>query len=308
MKICARQFSHRVGFTMVEMLAAVAVIAILISLIIPALTMVKKSADMAKQRAQFHSIEIALEAFSTDDGDYPESDDTGLMPEAYPGAQKLAEAIIGQDGFGFHPRSELRRDGRADWDGDGNYTTNPDESVYHVDRDTEFETADENLRARRGPYLELENVNAVTLGNLYEVYSTLNPDGFVLCDMFGFAQNNATNKRAGMPILYYRANTSNFEHYPDPGPPPVYDDCIYDYRDNERIVDLTQLWSETVEHPMAGDSTIFYDNTLNPNFPPREDPYFPGRPYRAESFILLSAGPDGLYGTPDDVFNFNRNQ
>ena len=92
MKIFTRQFSHRTGFTLVEMLAAVAVIAILISLIVPALTMVKKSADMARQRAQFHSIEIALEAFRADFGDYPPSKSEGLLT-AYPGALKLAEAI-----------------------------------------------------------------------------------------------------------------------------------------------------------------------------------------------------------------------
>ena len=29
-------------------------------------------------------------------------------------------------------------------------------------------------------------------------------------------------------------------------------------------------------------------------------------PYNAESFILVSAGADGRYGTPDDVVNFTR--
>ena len=30
------------------------------------------------------------------------------------------------------------------------------------------------------------------------------------------------------------------------------------------------------------------------------------RPYRAGSFILVSAGKDGLYGTADDIFNFTK--
>jgi len=30
------------------------------------------------------------------------------------------------------------------------------------------------------------------------------------------------------------------------------------------------------------------------------------RPYRTGSFILISAGKDGLYGTDDDIFNFNK--
>jgi len=32
------------------------------------------------------------------------------------------------------------------------------------------------------------------------------------------------------------------------------------------------------------------------------------RPHNAESFIILSAGPDGLYGSGDDVANFDINR
>jgi len=315
MRICAKRYSHRTGFTLVEMLAAIAIIAVLISLIIPALSMVRRSADMARQRAQLHSIDIALEAFRADDGDYPPSDDHYGDSVAYPGAMKLAEAIIGQDGFGFHPKSEFRNDGLADWDGDGNYTTEPDESVYHVGRDTEFETEDENLSARKGPYLELETANAVRLRNIYRTplpYGLLG-DRFVLCDMFRLVKNIATGKRTGMPILYYRANTSNFIHDPEYYEDHV-DDNIYDHLDNRRILMLTMLWEGTVQHPMRpidfDGPRIFYRNTLNPNFPPSGAPpdRITGRPYRADSFILLSAGPDGRYGTTDDVFNFNKGE
>jgi type II secretory pathway pseudopilin PulG len=309
MKICAKQFLHRAGFTMVEVFVAVAIIAALISLIIPALTMVRKSAAMARQRAQFHSIEIALEAFRADFGDYPESIENSLTEglfKAYPGAMKLAEAIIGQDGFGFHPRSEFRNDGLADWNGDGTYD-DPDESVYHVGQITPHEGDDENLTARKGPYLELETANAVKLNHLYyENGAVLFPedtvDKFVLADMFRNVKHLSTSKDTGMPILYYRANTSRFKHDPaDYSTQP--DDNIYDYRDNQFIVGLGLPSDSTFVHPMSGtggDSSIFYKNTLNPNFTD------PKRPYRADSFILLSAGPDGQYGTPDDVFNFNK--
>jgi len=132
MKTFAKQFSRTFGFTVVELLATIAIIAVLVSLIIPALHMVQRSADMAKQRGQFHSIEIALEAFRADDGDYPPSDDDVLDAYAYPGAMKLAEAIIGQDGFGVHPRSEFTNDGQVDWYGDDGI----DEPLYLPDLDT----------------------------------------------------------------------------------------------------------------------------------------------------------------------------
>ncbi len=318
MKIIAKHYSRTCGFTVVEMLVAVAIILVLISLIIPALNMVKESADMARQRAQFHSIDIALEAFRADDGDYPPSDDAGGNDDAYPGAMKLAEAIIGLDGFGFHPRSEYTNTGRLDTNGDGDYDDNDDEALYLPDFETYITdvlnlTADEeeakrkeNMAIRRGPYLELETANAVRLRDIYDLDNEPSPPGtmglvgkrFVLSDMFRLVKNNATGKRTGMPILYYRANTSNFYHGPG---------GIYDVRDNRRIVNLETLWEVSVKHPMrrfsdGGNPGLFYTNTTNPNFPD------PARPYRADSYILLSAGPDGLYGTSDDVFNFNKGE
>jgi hypothetical protein len=38
----------------------------------------------------------------------------------------------------------------------------------------------------------------------------------------------------------------------------------------------------------------------NPNFTS------PPRPYKNDSFILQCAGPDALYGTQDDIFNFDK--
>jgi len=171
----------------------------------------------------------------------------------------------------------------------------------------------ENLAIRRGPYLELETANAVRLRDLYKSLGSLGleeapvPERFVLCDMFRLVKNSATGKRTGMPILYYKANTAYFNHDPQNY---LGQDNIYDFRDNRRMLEELVLWEETLPlpHPMrstsdGGDPAIFYTNTLNPNFATP-----PMRPYRADSFILLSAGPDGQYGTPDDVFNFNRGE
>ncbi len=321
MKIITKGFLHKLGFTLVEMLMAIAIIAVLVSLIIPALSLVHKSADMVRQKSQFHSIGVGLEAFRADFGDYPESDETrrpsGGPADTYFGAQKLAEAMIGQDGFGIHQDSEFRRDGyQTDTDGDGK-----DEPLYkpefddYIDNDLAL-SADqkkaakkENLAMRKGPYLELETANAVRLKDLYPVpgLQPLQPpfEEFVLVDMFGLVKNKATGKKTGMPILYYRANTSNFKHDPDDYEP--YDENIYNLEDNKFIVNRAVPWDNSVFHPMnnrpdvnKGDPGIFYENTLNPNF---DNPL---RPYRSDSFILLSAGPDGLYGTVDDVFNFER--
>ncbi|MHC5059550.1 MAG: type II secretion system protein [Planctomycetota bacterium] len=315
MKIKAKYYFRSSGFTVAELVVAVAIILVLVSLIMPALNMVRTSADMSRQRAQFHSIDIALEAFRADFGDYPLSEDSSV--EAYPGAQKLAEALIGQDGFGFHPKSEFRRNGMADCDGDGT-----DDQLYlpevadDIDNDADL-TSDqkeaakkENPTIRKGPYLELETANAVRLG---DIYKTPLPNGlwgieFVLCDMFRVAKNNTTGKRTGQPILYYKADTSKFKHDPQDYTP--LGENIYNHQDNWRVAELQLLWEGTVLHPMRYSNpdgpALFYKNTLNPNFPP--NPPASGRPYRADSYILLSAGPDGLYGTADDVFNFSKSE
>ncbi len=334
MKIKAKYYSRSSGFTVVEMVVTVAIILVLVSLIVPALNMVRSSADMARQRAQFHSIDIALEAFRADYGDYPRSEDTVDTTNGYPGAQKLAEALIGQDSFGFHPRSEFTNTGRLDTDGDGVYD---DEAFYlpdvavDIDNDGSLTAAQreaakrENLAARWGPYLELETANAVRLRDIYDLQNEPTPNTetnglknrFVLCDMFRVVKNNATGKRAGMPILYFRANTLEFKHDIDgfaAGRDELEEQLekqIYNFQDNWRFVALTKLWGSLVKHPMDssdpydnpnGDFTRFYKDILNPNFTS------PRRPYRMDSYILLSAGPDGEFGSPDDVYNFDKGE
>ena len=108
--------------------------------------------------------------------------------------------------------------------------------------------------------------------------------------------NTQTGKRVGMPILYYKANTSNTAHdYTNPDNP----DNIYDYRDNQELVGLGKPWDPTgTGHMLSTDPDKFYESTWN------ESITSIARPYRMDSFILLSAGFDGEYGTPDDVFNF----
>ena len=166
---------------------------------------------------------------------------------------------------------------------------------------------DANLNSRKGPYLELEVANAVKLVNIYGTGNTgnINETTFILADMFGKAINKATNKPTGLPILYFKADTLVTAHdaslYTGAGGDP--ETNIYDIEDNWQVFNLPVLGTTDVYHPMRDDSAgyeQFYAATANPNFTS------PIRPYRAESFILMSAGKDGLYGTVDDVFNFEK--
>ncbi|MEN6307376.1 MAG: type II secretion system protein [Anaerohalosphaeraceae bacterium] len=318
-----RQIQIR-GFTLLEMLTALAIVAVLIGLLIPAISKISETAHTVKQKAQFHAIGVGLEAFRADAGDYPPSIYTtrastnpGSMDDGgYCGAQKLAEAIIGWDGFGYHPKSAWRSDGIADFNGDGTQA----ELVYDTINgikigNTVLQTALENQKARKGPYLELEKSNAVKLSSIYagtpnsggSIFSTVAKDTYVLADMFATVPNRVTGKRTGMPILYYRANTSQSLFRPTTmsnDPTKTSRDAVYNVNDNAPFFMYTSPTNNV--HELGADRELFYKRIANPNFPPSATS--PQRPYRAQSFILLSAGADGTYGTSDDVYNIDENE
>jgi hypothetical protein len=83
------------------------------------------------------------------------------------------------------------------------------------------------------------------------------------------------------------------------------DDDIYYYPDNEALLRLGTPDDINVRHPLADDMDDFMDfeaMILNPQVSTIR------RPYRAGSYILISAGKDGLYGTGDDITNFDKNE
>ncbi len=292
--------SFLTGFTIVELLTVIAIIAALVAILLPALNTVRRIARETKQKAQFATMELALEAFKNDYGDYPPSDWFNPPTFDYCGAQKLTEALVGWDLRGFHPDSNFRANGRND-KGLFIYDTN---NVVFLDQ-------------RKDPYLELASANTFRFGTsgpgrldgLFD-YSTLTstcllaPDTFVLCDVFGaktvITPGRSRPVEAGSPVLYYRANTSskNIDA-------PAYENRIYNFRDNYPILALRRLadWQKPFQYRLIHrieDFQQFYEYISDPKVSGRAWPY---RPY---SYILISAGADGLYGTSDDIRNFGN--
>ena len=111
MKSNVKKTNREAAFTIVELLTVMSIIVILIGLLVPALNKVKQYAYEVKQKAQFHSIDAALELFNSEFDGYPDSG--ALDPDAmqYCGAMKLCEAIISRDLMGFHPDSIFRSNG-----------------------------------------------------------------------------------------------------------------------------------------------------------------------------------------------------
>lgn len=259
------------------------------------------------QKFQLFVIENALEGFRSDFGDYPVSTKNdsiwgfiGSDSNAYLGANKLAEACVGMDLLGFHPNSYFRSDGLGlRPDGTGGYESY---QVYHADTDDpgnalgQFaETAEENVAARRGPYVELEHFRVFRLEDIYEDVGPFNGSTLVLCDVF--EKDRSSGKKTGMPILYFRARTNLAEQDYSDG----IEDDIYYYPDNQALLELGSAENQLIPHPLSDgvDDWLDFENMiLNPLFPIK-------RPYRSDSYILISAGHDGLYGTSDDIFNFD---
>lgn len=287
------------AFSLVEMLVTLGIIAILVSLLLPALNMARDMALNVKQQVQFTGIGVALEAFASDSEykDYPPSNNNIYEMAIteniynYTGAQKLAEAMIGMDGFGWHSSSVFS----ADWTDDEHYG----------DGTLLYGTG--TIESRNGPYLELDKSGAIKLKEIYqspikdENNNPFNGDDFVLTDVYGTARHNTSGNKIGMPILYYKANTAGTIHDPDVFDP---DDnryinanagFIYRFHDNLSLLNLgTQ---DGVPHPMDNNWQWFYKKTTVADVS--------YTPYNDQTYILQSAGPDGLYGTPDDMFNFN---
>ena len=305
MKRLIRQSEKRTGFTIVELLTVMSIIIILIGILVPSLNMVRRYATDVKQRAQFHSIEAALELFKNEFEGYPDSaykqyelDEGG---SSYPGAARLCEAMVGGDFLGFHPSSRFRCDGA------GSLT-----DLKNLYVETAWPGAGEwenNLRSRKGPYLQLERANAYKLSDIYGGLVTgCLASKIVLCDEYARVKNISTGKKIGMPVLYYKANTSGVIHDSNTAYLPVdgdNKDQFYNYLDNHYLVGFGMPWNPptaqggTPAHPMFTEPKRFYESTKNEKITISD-----GRPYRADSYILISAGFDGQYGTPDDIFNF----
>jgi type II secretory pathway pseudopilin PulG len=282
--------SFLTGFTIVELLTVMSIIVILIGLLVPALNMVRKYAWEVKQKAQFHSIDAAIELFNTEFSGYPDSSALGPDGQPYCGAMKLCEAMMGQDLMGFHPDSTFRSDG---WDRDpglaGAKLLYPDANMVSA------AAYRDNLSIRKGPYLPLESANAYRLEDIYSNAGGFNPKHFVLCDVYRTVTNRITGKKIGMPILYYKANTANSLHSAD----AQANLNIYNYLDNQALVALGIPSDPSGPQHRLYDPVRFYKNTKNDKVTTAS------RPYRADSYILISAGFDGEYGSPDDVCNYD---
>jgi hypothetical protein len=300
----------------------VGIIALLTGMLIPAVSTVKKIAKEAKQKAQFTAIELGLEAFKNDFGNYPESDpctwtdDKGLANTA--GALKLAEAMLGLDLLGVHPDTGFRVDGmnRRSYVVGGTTYLAGTYNLYNTSSTTDIDK-------RKGRYVEMDFANPFRFGKTTTHDGAFNltgtglisqaADGYFLGDVFGkgleVLQPNGSRVRSSRPILYYRANTANkFVSSTS--------DSVYAYKDNNQLLGAIETNDQSrMGSRIGGTSNLWNPLMMGPGtfISYVQDRRVPAIttgtttsyvPYRPDSYILVSAGADGFYGTSDDICNF----
>ena len=318
--------NNRKAFTIVELLMSITIIALLLGILLPAVSTVRTKAKETVQKGQFATIDMALEAFKQDYGDYPPSNwqdgppglSTYPSTFVYGGAQKLSEALLGWDLAGWDPNSAWRRDGLDYFGGIGSY------DPCRLDADPT-----RTLKERKGPYIDVAKTSVFRLGTssstandgLYN--STTNPyfaffdskqPNYVICDVFGVKKlaipiSGGQTKivTAGTPVLYYKANT-NSKILTCPTTEPQARNSIYNYYDNLPLLKLGVLPNATkipqLASPPPYQGYYFCDpkyKIVDQRVPMPAGTYWPNRP---DTYILISAGADHEFGTNDDILNF----
>jgi len=315
----------RIGFTLIELLTVVSIIGLLISILLPSLNTALKHARNVRIATLLKAVEGGLEMFRNDFNYYPDSSPrkdpitdwpmmpNGIDPDDCPsdnlsGAHLLARALSGHDGEGIDLAGYSLKEGPLDLDPPLTYRNlnlfpddGGDPGVYSP---------------RKGTYLN----KGIFVLDMDERFRDLN-------------NGPSTNRRIlidssyEFPILYYRANprAAVKRNRID------YQQAVYNQLDNAAITG-TDINSATKNIYWDFARTGFHHGlgelvnwAGNPHDPPGDPANWKGktfinyvhdhaaeqaggssaiRPVNPDSFILISPGYDGIFGTDDDINNF----
>jgi prepilin-type N-terminal cleavage/methylation domain-containing protein len=320
------------GFTLVELLVVIVIIGILVSILVPAVAAVRKTARDAATRAAITSIGTGLETFKADaklGGFYPYSrtDRTdGLVKSPYTnvdiqitGAGLLVWALSGADLLGtpgFQTVAPMTAWGQCT----GSDPATPTDTYTLYEPGTAREG--QPVFPRSGPYVDQSKLKVTR--REAQIGSSA---GFVIPEEYRYTQIAREYPMYldayGYPILYYRADPAG-RWFADVTP-DLNTRGVYHCGDNRALVQNLGnaepplvLNKAREAHALdwgSSGNACTYTLTAGSQPPPGtferfiQDLSVQARlwPQRADSYLLVSPGADGLYGTADDVTNFQPN-
>ena len=297
---------NKKGFTLVELLVVMGIISLLLTIAVPAMQKAKMKAREVALKATLKAVETGLETFNSDQGFYPESapdltalvypaadsDLDGVMDRTTDfvdtGAHKLVQALVGADRIGYQTQE-----------------------YYNVNSVTGQPIDKTGKPTTRTMYLEIENLeinNFETVENAKQTAKLVSNGVDYDETTHGLAWQNPNPvirdglTRYSLPILYYKANTRN---YLVAGNNTV-NTGIYNYSHNVLFTDISGMGVNYGIDSMTDQDKV-YNNFAYFVWDPKTA-YFGApmaRPYKKDSYILMTAGPDNIYGTMDDICNYD---
>lgn len=339
----------RRGFSLVELLTVIAIIALLISIAVPALQAARDQGKRITTQGTIKSLDEGCHMFQKEQGNVPVSrgnDPFEQQPYTLSGAQWLTLQLSGPDGQGYVPpvvANDTNKDGIIDYKDWQNWYPNVGDPNYGKSKNY----------ARSGPYAPADSKYVRILGDPNSPSgSTFLGENPGLTPPTSLTQGSAPwpiwsipfyVDAWGYPILYYAAN---------PRAPQAFTTGtasggnmilgIYDESDNAQwtgsdgqngLFPLNQpsfVFSKSVDQSSAYAKLGYtVDAQGVPQAALPEPETFAGcftdrriydqtnrgtggqiRPYKSDSFILVSPGKDGIYGPvnnrTDDVKNFEN--
>lgn len=346
------------GFTLVELMVVIGIIALLIAIALPAFNSARRAAKATSTTAAVNTIGLGLEQFRADTqmgGAYPPSINTtpsrqitisphtGGRDTKVGGANLVVWALAGADLLGSPGFRNV--DGQPDPYGGWLTDVHANQQqgarpagLHNIDRNTGQPTY-----SRTAAMIDLSKVKLTPSDD--EKKFRIPVGGKKQLDSLAFLDS------FDQPILYYKANAgapypfASGQAYGDSAAPQLapagpetsyrmegtganltyaptgvynlFDNAMISGNGSEQGADLR---GDQAPHPLA---TLGTWNRNDARTPPEAGPgqrqcfaYTLWNPnvtatiqtQRADSYILLSAGPDGLFGTADDIGNFPINQ